>query len=330
MISMEHQDREYSHLATVWPGIAARIVARISVILAVITISGFITVTQTVASNIPFDVPEEQIRPLRQLVDKSLQAELETHLNKNKLWAKLINNKKMAVGLVDVRDPRNAKFARVNGSVMMYAASLPKLAILLSACASFEDGSLTESAEVIEDLRRMIQRSSNIAASRMIERIGMDKIEKVLRNPKYELYDPKRGGGLWVGKLYARTDKRRPDPVMGLSHGATVTQVCRFYYLLVMGKLVNRERSLQMLGLMQDPKINHKFVKTLHSIVPDARVYRKSGTWKRWHSDSVFVFGPRWRRYIAVALLEDQNGEHILRDLIPVLETVLRQEEVKK
>ncbi|MEZ5146104.1 MAG: hypothetical protein R2759_03175 [Bacteroidales bacterium] len=64
--------------------------------------------------------------PLRELVDKSLEEKLLLQLNKNRQYKKLIEQKKMAVGLVDLRDPLNVKYARVNGNVMMYAASLPK------------------------------------------------------------------------------------------------------------------------------------------------------------------------------------------------------------
>ena len=59
-------------------------------------------------------------------------------MKKNKTWAKLLGKKKMAVGLVDISDPYHVKFAQVNGDEMMYAASLPKIAILLAAYVSFE------------------------------------------------------------------------------------------------------------------------------------------------------------------------------------------------
>jgi beta-lactamase class A len=80
-----------------------------------------------------------------------------------------------------------------------------------------------------------------------------------------------------------------------------------------------------MLEILVNPGINHKFVNTLHRIVPRATLFRKSGTWKTWHSDSVLVWGPQWRRYIAVALVDNKNGEKILRKLIPELETVLKR-----
>ncbi len=117
---------------------------------------------------------------------------------------------------------------------------------------------------------------------------------------------------------------------MGLSHGASVTQVCRFYYLLAIGQLVNRQRSIQMLDILSDPEIHHKFVNTLNNIAPEAKLYRKSGTWRNWHSDSVMVWGPVWRRYIVVGLIEDKRGEQILRDLIPTVEKVLKSQSSHK
>lgn len=297
----------------------------LSLVLRIFLI-GLAAAQSSVEPDLPFSVPEDQIRPLRQLLNSDLQKSLEKHLKQHKVWARLIAKKKMAVGLVDISHPDNVRFARVNGNVMMYAASLPKLAILLAAFQAIEDGTLEETRKVSDDMRIMISQSDNPAATRMIDRLGLKKIESVLTDPRYELYDTRWGGGLWVGKRFAKYGKRYPDPVTGLSHGATVTQVCRFYYLLAMGRLVNRERSKQMLDILSDPEIHHKFVNTFDDIVPDAKLYRKSGTWKQWHSDSVLVWGPVWRRYIVAALIEDPNGEHILRDLVLTVEEVLKSQ----
>lgn len=277
-------------------------------------------------SELPFDLSDEQIHPLRKLVDGQFQKRLEERLMTNKIWAKLIARRRMAVGVVDLSDTHNVRFGRVNGNVMMYAASLPKLAILLAAFQAIENGRLETSDDMMHDLRIMIRKSDNRAATRVFDKIGgARKIEAVLRDSRYQLYDPVWGGGLWVGKPYAKGGKRYPDPVMGTSHGATVSQVCRFYYLLAFGKLINRQRSKEMLDILVDPAIHHKFVNTLDRVVPNAKVYRKSGTWKQWHSDSVLVWGPVWRRYILVALIEDRRGERILRNLLPAVEEVLRQ-----
>jgi len=278
----------------------------------------------SVEPSLPFLIPDEKILPLRQLVNKNLQRKLDKTLKNNPTWAKLIQKKKMAVGLVDLSDPYHIKFARVNGSEMMYAASLPKLAILLAAAQALEEGSLKENQKIYDDMHEMISQSDNKAATRLIDLLGFTKIESTLTDPKYELYDPEYGGGLWVGKRYAKKGKRYPDPLMGLSHGASVTQVCRFYYLLVMGKLVSPQRSEQMLEMLADPELHHKFVKSLDEIAPQAKLYRKSGTWRKWHSDSILVWGPVWRRYILAALIEDKNGEYILRELVPTIENILK------
>lgn len=273
---------------------------------------------------LPFEIPAEQVRPLRQHLDKPLQQSLEKRLKADRVWSRLIASKKMAVGVVDLADSLNIKFARVNGDVMLYAASLPKLAVLLATADALEKGFLAETPEILDDMHHMIQMSDNAAASRLIEQLGFERIAAVLEDPHYELYDVKRGGGLWVGKAFSKRGKRYPDPLMGISHGASVTQVCRFYYLLAMGRLVSRERSTQMLEMLKDPALHHKFVSTYDRIVPDAVLYRKSGTWRTYHADSVLVWGPVWRRYILVALVDDKDGEQILRNLIPAVEEILR------
>jgi beta-lactamase class A len=266
--------------------------------------------------------------PLRNLVDNQLETRLYQELNANPTYARLIKEKRLAVGLVDLRNPYQARFARVNGNEMMYAASLPKIAILLSAMDAIEKGELEDSPANRELMHKMICYSNNQASTQLIDKLGYEKIESVLTDPRYELYDEEYGGGLWVGKRYAASGARHPDPIKGLSHAATVSQVCRFYYQLAMGKLVSRERSKEMLDLMDDPALHHKFVNSLDKLAPEATVYRKSGSWKTFHSDSMLVWGKDpSRRYILVALTEAENGEQIIRDMVIIAESVLDLQE---
>jgi beta-lactamase class A len=81
-----------------------------------------------------------------------------------------------------------------------------------------------------------------------------------------------------------------------------------------------------MLEIMEDPALHHKFVNTLDKIAPHARLFRKSGSWKSYHSDSVLVWGENPdRRYILVALIDDNNGEQIIRNLVMPIERALRK-----
>ncbi|MBZ0327328.1 MAG: hypothetical protein K8F54_06950, partial [Altibacter sp.] len=56
------------------------------------------------------------------------------------------------------------------------------------------------------------------------------------------------------------------------------------------------------------------------------RLFRKSGSWKNYHSDSILVWGKEPnRRYILVALIDDPNGENIIRSLVKPVEKVLKK-----
>ena len=274
---------------------------------------------------LPLQVSEQAWAPLYDRVDSTLQANLESRLGQNPEWAGLIAKKKMAVGIVDLTEPEEARFARVNGRAMMYAASLPKIAILLAVQQCLEDEEIEETPELAEDMNNMIRFSSNRAAALLYNLVGFEKIRGVLTDPRYQLFDKDKGGGLWVGKPYSKAGRRRGDPLKDISHAATVTQVCRFYYLMATGRLINRERSQAMLEIMSAPGVHHKFVHVLDARAPDAELYRKSGSWRQWHADSVLVWGPKWRRYILVAMVESRRGSKIIESLVPVAEDVLRR-----
>jgi beta-lactamase class A len=262
--------------------------------------------------------------PLYDLVDPKLQDELERIFDRNPGWKRLAASGRMAVGLVDMAGAQ-PRFARVNGNLMMYAASLPKIAILLAAYVQLEEEKLPDTPNVRKDMTDMIRYSSNEAATRMIDRIGMERIDEILMDPRFGLYDESRGGGLWIGKRFAKQGQRIGDPLHNISHGATVTQICRFYYLLATGQLVGPGRTQQMLYDLSDPGLYHKFVYAVRNRAPDATLYRKSGTWQNWHADSIWVKGKNWRNYILAAMVESSDGERIIRSVLPAVEDVLKR-----
>jgi beta-lactamase class A len=256
------------------------------------------------------------------LQDAALQSKLLTILQSNSRWVELSKNKLLSIGIVDMADPMHSRFAAINPNNMVYAASLPKIAILLASEEAIASGKLKETPDVKADMRMMIAKSNNEAASRMFNRVGVDQIASVLQDPCYNLYDKQNGGGLWVGKPYGSGGTRVGDPIKGLSHAASVMQVCKYYYLLAFGQLVSEDRSRDMLQMLVDPQLHHKFVSVLDRVAPTAKVYRKSGTWENWHADSALVWDKN-RRYIVVALAQDGSGETILRELMLKIDTAL-------
>lgn len=83
-------------------------------------------------------------------------------------------------------------------------------------------------------------------------------------------------------------------------------QVARFLVMMDQGRLVSPWASAETKSIMGKPAINHKFVRGLASR-PRSRIFRKSGTWERWHADAALVERDG-RKYVAVALLEAPKG----------------------
>jgi beta-lactamase class A len=258
---------------------------------------------------------------LGETCDPRLQKALITHLDSLHL-NNATERKRLSVVVVDITDTSSPRMAYVNPNEMMYAASLPKIAILLGAFEKIANGEMPLDDEILEKLKRMIRNSSNAAATEILHRVGMEYLAELLQSPRYRLYDPGKNGGLWVGKDYAKAPAWKRDPLHNLSHGATALQVARFYYLLETGQLVSPEISRLMKSILADPAIEHKFVKGLKEIQPDSEIYRKSGTWGPYHSDSAIV-EHHGRRYIAVALAKSASGERWLQKLIVALDDII-------
>jgi beta-lactamase class A len=251
--------------------------------------------------------------PLWDMGDAALQAELEAALGRLGL-VEAVQKRQLCLALVDINEIERPRVAAVNGDVMMYAASLPKIAVLLAAFEMVERGELLLDDATRSTLELMIRRSSNRAATQIMHRVGKASIAEVLVSPRYRLYDPEHNGGLWVGKDYAKGGLWRRDPLRNLSHAATAMQVARFYYLLETGQLVSPEHSENMKEILTNTQLRHKFAKALIELDPDAKLYRKSGSWRTYHSDSVLVKDVD-RAYIAVALINHPEGSRWLVEI---------------
>ncbi len=254
------------------------------------------------------DVPR-----LRQLRAPEFQAGLDKTLRDIGLWG-AVRDRKLAVSVVGMERADCPRVATANGDLMMYAASLPKIAIALAVLRKAQDGGLVLTSDAHSLLHSMIRRSSNSAATELLSLAGPNYINDLLRREDYRLYDPQWGGGLWVGKPYGPAPAFRRDPLHNISHGATAMQVARFFYLLDTGELLNTEMSALMKAILRDPGIEHKFVAALRQRHPKTRFLRKSGTWRTYHADAAMIEHDGLR-YVLVGLAESKSGEQWLRRL---------------
>jgi beta-lactamase class A len=265
--------------------------------------------------------PIDDPAPLWERGDADLQVAVEAAMARLELDDD-VQRRRLSVALVDISDLDDPKVASLNGDIMLYAASLPKIAVLLGVFEAIEAGRMKLDAETEGLLRRMIRRSSNSATTELMHRVGKENIANALLDPRYRLYDPAHNGGLWVGKDYASAGLWRRDPLHNLSHGATAMQVARFYYLLETGQLVSPKASGQMKEILENSQLEHKFLRVLHRINPSARMFRKSGSWRTYHSDSVMVKKGN-RGYIAVALSDDAAGKIWLGQIIEAFNALI-------
>jgi beta-lactamase class A len=253
-------------------------------------------------------------------VDPALQAKVES-VDASLRQRFAMTTEQTAVGLLDLKTRR---LAMIHPDRIEYAASVPKIGILL---AYFQlhpeaaDGKLDPQTR--HDLGLMAKASNNETAAKFSREMGLKEIQKVLDG--YGFYDASRGGGIWVGKHYGKGGERFGDPVADHSHAATVRQLLRFWLMLDQGQLVSPRASALMKEIFASPDVPHddiKYVKALKDR-EGVQILRKWGTWQDWRHDTALITAPG-RHYILVALTQHPKGDEYLVDLAREVDDLLK------
>ena len=223
-----------------------------------------------------------------------------------------------AAGVLDLRRPR---VAMIHPDRIEYAASVPKIGILLAFFQMHPDAATALDDATAHELGLMIKASSNEMATKFSRGLGLREIQEVLDH--YGFYDAGRGGGLWVGKHYGPNSERFGDPVADHSHAATVRQLLRFYWLLDNDRLVSPAASQKMRAIFLSPDIphdEHKFVRALAD--RNVVLLRKWGSWEDYLHDTAVIEGAG-RKYVLVGLTHHANGDAYLEDLARAVDDLM-------
>lgn len=242
-------------------------------------------------------------------VDPQLQAQLET-LDTQLRQRLGMTAEQTAVGLLDLR---RLRIALLRPDRIEYAASVPKIAVLLAYFQLHPNAASALTPQIRHELGLMVKASDNALATKFSHEMGLGVIQRVLDT--YGFYDADRGGGLWMGKHYGQGGERIGDPIGDHSHAATVRQLLRFYLLLEQGRLVSPAASTTMREIFTSPDIPHDnlgFVRGLSG--RDVAIRRKWGSWEEWHHDTAVITGAG-RHYILVALTHHADGDDYLAQL---------------
>jgi beta-lactamase class A len=225
---------------------------------------------------------------------------------------------------VGVLDLNTLRLALLRPDRIDYAASVPKIGILLAWFQLHPETAANLDPTTRHELGLMIKVSDNAMAAKYSQLLGLKEIQQVIN--RYGLYDAAHGGGLWVGKHYGKGTERYGDPIANHSHAATVRQLLHYYLLLEQGRLVSPAASAAMREIFASPDIAHiddKFVKGLAG--RDVEVLRKAGWWEDWFLDTAVVTGGG-RHYLIAAMTHHPKGDDYLIEFAAGVDDMLRQE----
>lgn len=250
-------------------------------------------------------------------VDPALQARIES-LDASLRASYGMTTGQTAVGLLDLNTLRLAMIHPDRGE---YAASVPKIGILLAYFALHPAAVTNLSANTRRELGLMAKVSDNEMAAKFSREMGLREIQQVLK--AHGLYDTNHGGGLWVGKHYGQGSERYGDPVGNNSHAATVRQLLRYFLWLEQGKLISPATSRLMREIYESPDIPHDNIKFVNALASrDVQIIRKWGSWQDWRHDAAVVTGGG-RHYILVALTRHPKGDEYLVDLAQAMDDLI-------
>jgi beta-lactamase class A len=230
-----------------------------------------------------------------------------------------------AAGVLDLKTQWLAMIHPDRGE---YAASIPKIGILLAYFELHREAALELDDETRHQLGLMVKASSNEMATHFSRALGLKKIQEVIN--RFGFHDPARGGGLWMGKHYGVEGERYGDPLGDNSHAATIRQLLRFFLHLEQGKLISPKASETMRAIFASPEIPHdeiKFVKGLAG--RDLEIIRKWGSWETWLHDCAVVKAAG-KHYILAALIHHEKGDDYLEEFAAAVDELLTPHTAKE
>ncbi|MGA9994250.1 MAG: serine hydrolase [Pyrinomonadaceae bacterium] len=274
---------------------------------------------------------------LQELVNEAAQTALKKFADKK------LEEKNLAITLIDLRDPQHAVEANFRGEEPIYPASVVKLFYLVAAHRWMEDGKLKDSEELRRAMKDMIVESSNDATHYVLDVLTDTTSGPELTTDEMLKWAAKRNAvNRYFSSLGYKNINTNQKPWCEGPYGRdraflgqkyenrnklTTNATAHLLAEIVTGKSITPSRSTQMMDLLKrdfsgksdDPDDQaHGF--TGIALTSGARLWSKAGWTSTTRHDAAYIELPDGSRFILVTFTTDHANE---REIIPTVARVV-------
>lgn len=245
--------------------------------------------------------------------------------------------------LIDMRDPADLRWANFLGDNPLYPASVVKMFYMVALHQQIQDGKVRVTPELERGLRDMIVDSSNEATQYILDVLTDTSSGAELPQAEFEKWQHKRNrvNRYFTAMGYSRINVNQKtfcEDAYGIEQQSraykgqnrnmlTTNATARLLAEIVLGRVVTKERTRQMMDLMKrDPFKESKdadnqatgFVgkALIDKKMSDARLWSKAGWTSRSRHDAAYIEMPDGRKLVLVIFTENHAND---RDVIPAV-----------
>lgn len=283
--------------------------------------------------------PNTPVRTLQSLVDEAAKTTLAKFADKK------LEDKRLSITLIDLRDPANPAKASFRGNEKIYPASVVKLFYLAAAHRSLEDKKIEDTPELRRALKDMIVDSSNEATQYVVDVLTHTTGGYELPPKEMEKWQEERNAvnryfsslgytNINVNQKTFCEDAYGRERVSRGPNGEnrnklTTDATARLLMEIVTGQAVTPARSAQMMELLKrdytgaskdSDDQGHGFTGIALQSLEGVRLWSKAGWTSTTRHDAAYLEMPNGSKFVLVTFTTDHSNE---RDIIPTVAKVV-------
>ena len=253
------------------------------------------------------------------------------------------NPEEIAATLIDLRDPKQLRWANSRGDQPIYPASVVKMFYMAALHQQLEDGKVILTPELTRGLKDMIVDSSNEATQYILDVLTDTSSGAELPQPAFEKWQYKRNR---VNRYFSSmgytginvNQKTFCEDAYGIEQQSrnykgqnrnmlTTNATARLLAEIALGRTVNADRSRQMIDLMKrDPFKGSKDPDNqatgftgkmlIDKKMADTKLWSKAGWTSKSRHDAAYIETPDGLKFVLVIFTENHASD---REPIPAI-----------